>query len=76
MPFTEQPKKTKKSTIFRYAYIGLTVIVIVLIGVLDKNFAGLVEALKDFSLKWLLISTFGVLDNRCVASKGYYILFI
>ncbi len=60
MPFTEQPKKTKKSTIFRYAYIGLTVIVIVLIGVLDKNFAGLVEALKDFSLKWLLISTFGI----------------
>ena len=61
MAITEQRKKTKKTTIFRYIYILFTIVVIVLIGVLDKNFAGLVNALSGFSLKWLIISCIGIL---------------
>ncbi len=61
MPMSEEPKKTKKTTILRYAYILLTIVIIVLIGALDKNFAGLVKSLSDFSLKWLIISCIGIL---------------
>ncbi len=60
MHLDEQPKKTKKSTIFRYVYILFTVVVIVLIGILDKNFAGLVNSFSDFSVKWLIISFIGI----------------
>lgn len=60
MHLNEQPKKTKKSTIFRYVYILFTVVVIVLIGIFDKNFAGLVNSFKDFSIKWLIISFIGI----------------
>ena len=61
MPIGEAPKKTKKSTIFRYAYILLTVVVIILIGALDPNFAGLVNSFEDFSPLWLLISFMGII---------------
>lgn len=61
MPIGEQPKKSKKSTILRYTYILLTVVVIVLIGALDPNFAGLVDSFEDFSPIWLTISFLGII---------------
>lgn len=51
----QKTKKTKKTTIFRYIYIVLTVVVIVLIGALDPNFQGMFEALKELNVTWLII---------------------
>ncbi len=53
---TVEKKKTKKTTIFRYLYIILTILVIVLIGVLDPNFEGMFVALESLDPIWLLIS--------------------
>lgn len=55
-----ESNKTKKSTIFRYLYIGLTIVVIVLIGVLDPNFEGMIESLESLNPIWFAIS-FGAL---------------
>jgi len=47
-------KKTTKTSIFRFAYIGITVLVIVLIGIFDSNFKDMGKALQQINLVWLL----------------------
>ena len=47
-------KKTKKSTIFRFTYIGATVLVLVLIAVFNEDFHNIPEVLSSLNLYWLL----------------------
>lgn len=49
-------KKAKKRTVFRYLYIVLTILVIVLIGALDPNFEGMLVALESLNTTWLFVS--------------------
>lgn len=51
-------KKTKRTALFRYLYIGLTIIVILLIGLLDPNFEGMIVALETLNPTWFCISFF------------------
>ena len=44
----------KKTAVFRYLYIGLTIVVIVLIGVLDPNFEGMWKVLETLDFAWLI----------------------
>ncbi len=46
-------KKTTKTNILRFAYIGVTVLVIVLIGAFNTNFSELGNAIQRINLLWL-----------------------
>lgn len=46
-------KKTTKTSIFRFAYIGVTVLVIVLIGAFNTNFSELSNAIQRIHPLWL-----------------------
>ncbi len=52
----EKTKKQKRSTILRYAYIGVTILIIVIIGLVDPDFAGVIKSLKNLDTLWLFIS--------------------
>lgn len=47
-------KKTTKTSIIRFVYIGITVLVIVLIGLFDSNFQDLGKALKQIEPSWIM----------------------
>ena len=47
-------KKSTKTSIFRFAYIGVTVLVIVLIGLFDSNFKDIGKAIQNIDGFWLL----------------------
>jgi hypothetical protein len=47
-------KKAAKTSVFRFAYIGITVLVIVLIGIFDSNFQDMGKALRQINLAWIL----------------------
>lgn len=49
-------KKTTKTSIFRFAYIGVTVLVIILIGIFNSNFEDLGSAIRNINLFWLLLA--------------------
>lgn len=49
-------KKSVKTSIFRFAYIGVTVLVIVLIGVFDSNFQDMGKALGQINVPWILVA--------------------
>ena len=46
-------KNKKRTSVFRFIYIGLTIFVIVLIGFLDPSIKDLAQALKSFNPAWL-----------------------
>ena len=47
-------KKTTKTSIFRFAYIGVTVLVIILIGVFNSDFNNLGQAIQSINVYWIL----------------------
>ncbi len=49
-------KKTKKTKIFRFIYIGASILVLVIIGLVDPNFRGMFEALSSLNIMWLYIT--------------------
>ncbi len=49
-------KKETKTSIIRFVYIGITVLVIVLIGIFDSNFQDMQKAIQQISLNWILVA--------------------
>lgn len=49
-------KKTTKTSIFRFAYIGVTVLVIILIGMFNSNFNDLSAAITRINVGWLMVA--------------------
>ncbi len=47
-------KKETKTSIIRFTYIGITVLVIVLIGLFDSNFKDIGKAIRNIHPAWLL----------------------
>ena len=46
-------KNKKRTSLFRFIYVGVTIFVIVLIGFLDPSIKDLAQALDTFNLQWL-----------------------
>lgn len=54
-------QKSKKSGILRYVYIAFTIIIIALIGALDPDFVGMLDALETLNPLWILVCLVAVL---------------